>query len=130
MEDEDFDISISLDHQSVNDWDFNVSIPSGISISFGPIEMNKKPPQPDLFRHYICSQWTHSSHIADEDPQWQCESWIQSRPYLCEAKDQNRLEVADGSSEDDYDYFYRGTAQEFLIFKLRWSEYFDDIPTQ
>lgn len=95
----------------------------GISISLGPLENKTPPDQPDLFRHYIASQWIHSSHLADDNPQWQVEAWIESKPYLKEAKDQGHLEVAEGKGDDDFDYYFVGTSEEYLVYKMRWSEY-------
>lgn len=130
MENKDIEYSVDLDYDikideyddSDNSWSYP-SIPAGVTISFGPIEMIKPPDQPDMFRHYISSQWMHSSHIADEDPQWQCESWIDSKPHLKEAHNQGCLEIAQGQGDDDVDYFFVGTEKEYLFWKLRWSEY-------
>lgn len=113
---------------SVQDWssDLSHSWPQGgVSVSLGPIQHVDPPPQQDLFRHYIQSQWVHLSHLADEDPQWQCEAWIKTKPHLSELQQQGCLEISQDKSEDDYDYYFVGDQKDFLIWKLRWSEYLD-----
>ena len=122
-----------------DDFDYSVSIADGVysidtsGVSFSlsdlylePQEMHTPPPQPDLFRHYVTSQWLHSSHLADEDPQWQAEAWIKSQPHLSEAYVENKLEVDYGNCTDHIDYYYMGTNPEHCMWRLRWSEMFDE----
>jgi hypothetical protein len=123
MEDDDVDIEYNV---QISPWTYqNDTIwPSGgYTISLGPLESRSPPDQPDMFRHYIASQWIHSSHLADENPQWQVEAWVESKPYLREAKAEGKLEITNGKGDDDFDYYFVGTDEEFLIFKMRWSEY-------
>lgn len=120
MEDEEMDIA-NFDY---NDYTIPDNLTS-VSISLGPIETHTPPPQPDLFRHYISSQWLHSSHIADEDPQWQIEAWIDNKPFLREAKQEGNLEIVEGHGHDDIDFYYVGSQEEYCVWRLRWSEYFE-----
>lgn len=125
-----FEISFIEDEEmDITNFDFNdYSIPNpltSVSISLGPIETHTPPPQPDLFRHYISSQWLHSSHIADEDPQWQIEAWIDNKPFLREAKQEGNLEIVEGHGDDDIDFYYVGSQEEYCVWRLRWSEYFE-----
>ena len=106
------------------DDDWKTSLSGGISITLGPLETHQPPSQPDLFRHYITSQWMHSSHLADEDPQWQCEAWIKSKPHLAEAWHQQCLEIKH-VSDDTVEYYYIGSEQDHFTWRLRWSEMFD-----
>ena len=93
----------------------------GISITLGPIETYKPPPQQDLFRHYITSQWMHSSHLADENPQWQIEAWIKNNPHMNELYHEGTLEI-EHVSEDTVEYHHRASEQEHLVWRIRWSE--------
>lgn len=125
-----FEISFIEDEEmDIANFDYNdYSIPDpfhSVSISIGPIETHTPPPQPDLFRHYISSQWLHSSHIADEDPQWQIEAWIDNKPFLLEAKQEGNLEIVEGQGHDDIDFYYVGSQEEYCVWRLRWSEYFE-----
>lgn len=97
---------------------------SGFTFSFGPYEMHTPPAQKDLFRHYVTSQWLHNSHIADEDPQYQCEAWIKSKPHLAEAWADHKIEIVH-TDNDNIDYYYIGSPQEYCVWKIRWSEMFD-----
>jgi len=119
MEDEDIYITPYTDISDTIQWPTG-----GFTISLGPYETHTPPEQPDLFRHYITSQWVHSSHLADEDPQWQCESWIKSKPYLAEAWHQGHLEIIENSG-DGMDYYYVGNDHDYCAWRLRWSEYFE-----
>jgi len=111
---------------TVEDFVIPMNMPaSGITINLGPIETHQPPQQPDLFRHYVTSQWLHSSHLADENPQWQCESWIKSKPHLAEAWYQQCLEIKH-VDEDTVEYYFMGSPQEHMAWRLRWSEMFDD----
>lgn len=117
------DVSIS-DYQA--DWH---GLSGGISISipmFDPEEKYTPPAQPDFFRHYVTSQWLHSSHLSDEDPQWQVEAWIKSQPHLSEAYAEKKLEVDYGHSVDHIDYYFIGSNHEHCVWRLRWSEMFDE----
>lgn len=119
--DDDFEIEVF----DASEYDWNVAIPSGgYTITLGPYEMKCPPDQPDLFRHYVTSQWLHGSHLADEDPQYQCEAWIKSQPHLSEAWCEGKIEIKH-NSDDGVDYYYTGEPDEFVFWKLRWSEMFD-----
>ena len=98
---------------------------SGLTISLGPIDEYKPPAQQELFRNYIMGQWLHDSHLSDENPQWQCEAYIEQKPFLKEANDQKKLELS-FPDENNVEYWYVGSKEEFLMWRLRWSEYFDD----
>lgn len=122
----DDEIEITLDDDiEINYPYYDVSSTGGytISLQLEPEEVCSPPPQRDIFRNYITSQWLHSSHLADEDPQWQCEAWIKSKPHLSEAQHQGNLEVI-YNSNDNIDYYYNGTPQEWCVFRIKWSEYF------
>ena len=130
---ESFDISlIEDDEMDIVNFDYNdysLNIPtSAFTISLGPIETHRPPPQLDMFRHYISSQWLHSD-IVDEDlnPQWQIEAWIDDKPFLREAKQEGNLEIieAQGQGDDSIDFYYVGSPEEYCVWRLRWSEYFE-----
>jgi len=125
-EDEDEDIIVEM-HDNSLDW--YPTLNSGISFTLPifeePEEMYTPPSQQDLFRYYITSQWLHSSHLADEDPQWQVESWIKSQPHLSEAYYENKIEINHNDS-DHVDYYYIGSEQEYCMWRLRWSEIIDE----
>lgn len=97
----------------------------GVSISLGPIQTNDPPPQPDLFRHYITSQWVHSSHLADENPQWQIEAWIKQWPHVQELYHEGTLEI-DHVSQDTVEYYHQATEQEHFAWRIRWSEHIEN----
>ena len=66
----------------------------GITLSIGPIDEYNPPKQQELFRNYIMGQWLHEAYAADENPQWQCEAYIEQKPFLKEANDQKKLELS------------------------------------
>ena len=84
------------DKDKINDTDFEVDADDleyidynfpeidfsngGYTINLGPVDQYDPPKQQELFRQYIMSQWLHSSHLADENPQWQVESYIKNKP--------------------------------------------------
>jgi len=115
----DDDHSISIVGFDPDDLSFDFG--SNMSISLGPIQSNSPPPQQDLFRHYITSHWIHSSHIADEDPQWQIEAWIKQWPHVKELYREGTLEI-DHVSEDTVEYYHRATEHEHFAWRIRWSE--------
>src|SRR5210317_868451 len=80
--------------------------------------------QQDLFRHYIQSQWIHSSHLADENPQWQIEAWLRQRPHLQELYHEGVLEILHEDSAT-VEYHHRATPQEHFAWRIRWSEQID-----
>ena len=125
-EEESIDLTTDVDFDiNFPDPAFTGSVSSGytISLNLEPEEVKSPPAQRDMFRHYITSQWLHSSHLSDEDPQWQCEAWIKSNPHLSEAQYQGNLEVVHTSS-DSIDYFFSGTPEEWCVFRIKWSEFF------
>ena len=73
---------------------------SGYTVSFGPITSVNPPSQKDLFTHYIESCWFHDSHLSDEDPQWQIDSYISSKNYLKDLQAQGKLHYAVTSDRD------------------------------
>lgn len=81
------------------------------------------PQQQDMFRHYIQSQWLHSSHLADEDPQWQIEAWINKQPHIKELYQEGTLEI---DHHDTVEYYHRATEQEHFAWRLRWSEHIEN----
>ena len=101
---------------------------SGFTITLGPLETHDPPPQPDLFRHYITSQWMHSSHLADENPQWQIESWLKQNPHMDELYCEGTLEI-DHVSEDTVEYYHRATEHEHFAWRIRWSEHIENQKT-
>jgi len=110
---------------NIQEIDFDVSIPSGqYTISLGPMASYEPPKQQEMFRHYIMSHWLHSSHLADEDPQWQCESIIKDHEHLTEAQADGKLEIS-LLNEDTVEYWYKSSQEDFFMWKLRWSEFFD-----
>ena len=105
------------------------TIPSGgFTITLGPLETYDPPQQKDLFRHYITSQWMHSSHLADENPQWQIESWIKQNPHMDELYREGTLEI-DQVSEDTVEYYHQATQQEHFAWRIRWSEQIENQKT-
>jgi hypothetical protein len=105
------------------------TLPSGgFTITLGPLETHDPPPQQDLFRHYITSQWMHSSHLADENPQWQIESWLKQNPHINELYCEGILEI-DQVSEDTVEYHHRATQQEHFAWRIRWSEQIENQKT-
>lgn len=117
------DFSVTVDMID-DDWKTTLSSGFSLSIPLEPEEIYTPPAQPDLFRHYVTSQWLHSSHLADEDSQWQCEAWIKSQPHLAEAQHDKCLEIQ-CVSDDTVEYYYVGSSQDYFVWKLRWSEMFD-----
>lgn len=74
-----------------------------------------------MVKHFIATQWMHSSHLADENPQWQIESWIKKNLHLDELYQQGTLEI-DHVSEDTVEYYHRASEQEHFAWRIRWSE--------
>ena len=97
---------------------------SGYTVSFGPITSVNPPSQKDLFTHYIESCWFHDSHLSDEDPQWQIDSYISGKEYLKDLQAQGKSHYA-VTSDSNIDYHFIGTPQEFLVWKMTWSEHLD-----
>ena len=97
----------------------------GITLSIGPIDEYNPPKQQELFRNYIMGQCLHEAYAADENPQWQCEAYIEQKPFLKEANDQKKLELS-FPDDNNVEYWYVGSNEEYLMWRLRWSEYFDD----
>ena len=122
--------SSSQDEISIVEFDLDKhTIPSGgFTINLGPLETHDPPPQQDLFRHYITSQWMHSSHLADENPQWQIEVWIEKNPHINELYQEGTLEI-DHVSEDTVTYHHCASEQEHLAWKIRWSELIENQKT-
>jgi len=132
------------DKDKINDTDFEVDADDleyidynfpeidfsngGYTINLGPVDQYDPPKQQELFRQYIMSQWLHSSHLADENPQWQVESYIKNKPHLKELSDNNQLETS-FPSDDTVEYWFVGHEKDFLVWKLRWSEYLDRSQT-
>ena len=98
---------------------------SGYTVSFGPITSVNPPMQKDLFTHYIESCWFHDSHLSDEDPQWQIDSYISTKEYLKDLQAQGKLQYA-VTSDSNIDYHFIGTPQEFLVWKMTWSEHLNN----
>ena len=118
------DSSVEDEISIVNFDPYDLKIPAGgISLSLGPFESYQPPPQQDMFRHYIQSQWLHSSHLADEDPQWQIEAWIKKHPHMQELYQEGTLEIV---HHDHVEYYHRATEQEHFAWRLRWSEHIEN----
>lgn len=97
---------------------YRIDMTMPISFSF-EWDTHDPPQQPDMFRHYIQSQWLHSSHLADEDPQWQIEAWINKNPHIQELYHEGTLEIV---HHDTVEYYHRATVQEHFAWRIRWSE--------
>lgn len=97
---------------------FSTAIDGPISVTF-EWDTYDPPRQQDMFRHYISSQWIHSSHIADEEPQWQIEAWINKHPHIKELFKEGTLEIV---YSEHVEYYHRSTEQEHFAWRLRWSE--------
>lgn len=110
--------------------DFNISIPvsGSYDLSFGPIYSYEPPKQQEMFRHYIMSHWLHSSLLYDEDQNHQCEAIVQDHEHLVEAQTNGKLEIS-LPDEDTVEYWYNGSEEDFFMWKLRWSEFFDQKKT-
>jgi len=99
---------------------------SGYTVSFfGPITSVNPPMQKDLFTHYIESCRFHDSHLSDEDQQWQIDSYISTKEYLKDLQAQDKLHYA-VTSDSNIDYHFMGTPQEFLVWKMTWSEHLNN----
>jgi len=98
---------------------------SGYTISFGPMPSVVPPKQKDMFRHYIQSVYYYDGNVSDEDPEHQIESYISNNPYLQTIKNSGQLEFSmDGNT---IEYWFIGTPQEHLVWRMTWSEYLDEI---
>jgi len=123
----DDDIEFTISNWSTDTDDFGSPIGSGYTISFGPMTTYSPPNQKDMFTHYVQSSWYHDSHLSDEDPQWQVEAYIKQRPHLNDLQQTNRLHYAMGDGEGTIDYFFKGTVDDFLFWRVTWSEHLDDM---
>lgn len=123
MCDSSFEDEISITNWSSDDTNWPQG---GVSISIGPIETHDPPLQKDLFRHYITSQWIHSSHLADENPQWQIESWINSNPHIKELYQEGTLEIV---HDENTEYYHCASEQEHFAWRIRWSEQLENQKT-
>ena len=123
------DLTFEIDEFDYDSYQLDTAMfpDAGLTISLGPIDEYNPPAQQELFRSYIMGQWLHDSHLADENPQWQCEAYIEQKPFLKEANEQKKLELT--FSDTNVEYWYAGSKEEFLMWRLRWSEYFDDPRT-
>jgi hypothetical protein len=92
---------------------------SPIQVTFGPQPEKIFHPQQDLFRSYISSQALYGAtdHV-DHDV------WLRSLPHLAEAWSQKRIEY---EREPGFvHYYYVGNPQEYCVWRIRWSEMFED----